>query len=353
MSDIGGNVRRTRKTLLITIGIGVLLTLAIFILSLCVGPGKSFNPFDALGLLGSSISKGGYDLTIDEVYVYNRMPRAMAAFAVGVGLSIAGCMYQAVIKNPLVDPYIMGVSSGAGTFAVAVIAMGFNFFGLLSNNSPYLVAISALIGGLVAFFITMLIAEKSGGNAINYVLAGIVVGLAFSAVQTLIMSLGSGKISSALSWLFGSFANISWDNIWMVFIPAILMSFIPFIWAKEFNLILLGEEQATLLGLDAKRFNRWMLIIASVITAICVAFVGIIGFVGLVIPHLCRMVLGGDHRLVLPASFLFGGALMMLADFASKMIMPGIELPVGAITAIIGVPVFAYLLIKKGKMYAE
>lgn len=353
MSEIGGNVQRTRRKLLIIMGIGLLLTVFVFILSICVGPGKTIAPFDAMGDLASAISKGGNNLTSDEVYVYNRLPRAMAAFAVGVGLSIAGCMYQAVIKNPLVDPYIMGVSSGAGTFAVAVIALGFNFFGLLSTNSPYLVAIAALIGGMVAFFITMLIAERSGGNAINYVLAGIVVGLAFSAIQTLIMSLGSGKISSALSWLFGSFANISWDNIWMVFIPAIMMSFIPFIWAKEFNLILLGEDQATLLGLDAKNFNRAMLIIASIITSICVAFVGIIGFVGLVIPHLCRMAIGGDHRLVLPTSFLFGGALMMLADFAAKMIVPGIELPVGAITAIIGVPVFAYLLIKKGKMYAE
>lgn len=333
--------------------IGTVIAVIIFFLNICIGPGKSIAPWDAMGHIVSSIQKGGNGLTVDEVFVYNRLPRAMAAFAVGVGLSIAGCMYQAVIKNPLVDPYIMGVSSGAGTFAVAVIALGFNFFGLISANSPFLIAISALIGGLVAFFITMLIAEKSGGNAINYVLAGIVVGLAFSAIQTLVMTFGSNKISSALSWLFGSFGTITWNNIWMVFFPAIILSLIPFIWAKEFNLILLGEDQARLLGLDSRKFNRAMLIIASVITSVCVAFVGIIGFVGLVIPHLCRMVVGGDHRLVLPMSFVFGGSLMMLADFASKMLVPGLELPVGAITAVIGVPIFAYLLIKKGRMYAD
>ena len=105
------------------------------------------------------------------------------------------------------------------------------------------------------------------------------------------------------------------------------------------------------MGLNVRRFNRWMLIIASLLTAICVAFVGIIGFVGLVIPHLCRMVLGGDHRLVIPASMAFGGFLMVMADLASRMIIPGFELPVGAITTVIGVPVFAWLLIKRGKMY--
>ena len=113
----------------------------------------------------------------------------------------------------------------------------------------------------------------------------------------------------------------------------------------------MGEDQARQMGLNVKRFNRWMLIIASVLTSICVAFVGIIGFVGLVIPHLCRMMLGGDHRLVLPTSMAFGGFLMIVADIASRMLVPGFELPVGAITTIIGVPVFAYLLIKRGKMY--
>ena len=163
--------------------------------------------------------------------------------------------------------------------------------------------------------------------------------------------MAGNQVSNALTWLFGSFSNISWNQIWLVFIPALFLSFVPLIWAKEFNLVLLGEDQAKQMGLDVRRFNRIMLILASVLTAICVAFVGIIGFVGLVIPHLCRMILGGDHRLVLPASIVLGAILMMGADFAAKMIIPGIELPVGAITTVIGVPVFAYLLIRKGRMY--
>ena len=124
-----------------------------------------------------------------------------------------------------------------------------------------------------------------------------------------------------------------------------------FIWAKELNLILLGDDNAQQMGLNVKRFDTLMLIMASVLTSVCVAFVGIIGFVGLVVPHVCRMILGGDHRLVLPASMVLGGALMLLADLLARMIMMPLELPVGAITTVVGVPVFAYLLIKKGRIY--
>ena len=144
---------------------------------------------------------------------------------------------------------------------------------------------------------------------------------------------------------------MTWDKLWLVLIPSISLSFIPIIWAKEFNLVLLGEDQAKQMGLNAKRFDAVMLIIASVLTSFCVAFCGIIGFVGLVIPHLSRMILGGDHRLMLPATMAFGGFLMVSADLLARVLLSGYELPVGAITTMIGVPVFAYLLIKRGRSY--
>jgi len=197
----------------------------------------------------------------------------------------------------------------------------------------------------------MLLAEKAGGASINYVLAGIIIGLVFSAIQTLMLSMAGDKLNDAMSWLFGSFANIDWTEAVLVAIPAVAMSLVSLVWAKEFNLVLLGEDQARQMGLDVRRFNRWMLILASVLASVCVAFVGIVGFVGLVVPHLCRMILGGDHRLVLPASMVVGGVLMMSADLFAKMVMVPMELPVGAITTVIGAPVFAYLLIRKGRMY--
>jgi iron complex transport system permease protein len=345
--------KRSKNRLRVVLGIGVFISVAVFFTCLCVGYHATMSFGEMLSSLFSAIVNGGADPSnLNEIRIFeSRLPRTLAAFGVGVGLSIAGSMYQAIIRNPLVDPYIMGVSAGAGTAAVAVIAFDFTFFGLMGSGSIYSTAVIAMIGGLIAFAITMFIAERAGGASINYVLAGVVVGLAFSAVQTLMLSMAGHSVSNALTWLFGSFANISWDQVWLILLPGLAMALVPLIWAKEFNLVLLGEDQAQQMGLNVRRFNRAMLILASLLTSLCVAFVGIIGFVGLVIPHLCRMMLGGDHRLVLPTSIAFGGALMMFADLASRTLYLGQELPVGAITTMIGVPVFAYLLVRRGRMY--
>ena len=233
----------------------------------------------------------------------------------------------------------MGVSSGAGVAAIAVIAFDFTFFGMFSSHSIFLTAITACIGGLIAFACTMLLAEKSGGSAINYVLSGVV------------LTMAGNKLSNALSWLYGSFAEVTWSQVGIIVFLAVFLSLVPLIWAKELNLVLLGEDQARQMGLNVRRFNRWMLILASILTSVCVAFCGVIGFVGLVIPHLCRMLLGSDHRMVLPASICFGGVMLMLADLLARTGYYGMELPVGAITTVIGIPVFAYLLIKRGRMY--
>jgi len=346
------HVKRGKRRLVYLLLIGTVLIFVLFLISLSVGPSATLSLGETFRSLTSAIQKGGEGLTFNELIVYDsRLPRVMAAFAVGVGLAVAGAMYQAIIRNPLVDPYIMGVSSGAGAAAIAVIAFNFTFFGLFSSDFTFALPIAAIIGGLAAFFSTMMIAERAGKSSVNYVLAGVVVGLAFGAVQTLLFYQSGDKVHDAMTWMFGSFANISWNEVWLVFIPALCLSLIPLLWAKEFNLVLLGEDQAKQMGLNVVKFNRLMLILASVLTAVCVAFVGIIGFVGLVVPHVCRMLLGGDHRLVLPASILVGGFMMMLADLLAKMLMMPQELPVGAITTVIGVPIFAYLLIKRGRMY--
>lgn len=343
---------RSKHRLKVVVFVGAVAIVLTFTLCICVGSNAICGPGEAYSALFSAISKGGKGLTTLELYIYeSRFPRALAALAIGIGLSIAGCMYQAIIRNPLVDPYIMGVSSGAGVAAIAVIAFDFTFFGLFSPHSIYLTAITACIGGLIAFGCTMLLAEKAGGSAINYVLAGVVVGLAFSAVQTIMLTMAGNKLSNALSWLYGSFSDVTWSQVWIIVLLSISMSLVPLIWAKEFNLVLLGEDQARQMGLNVRRFTRCMLILASILTSVCVAFVGVIGFVGLVIPHLCRMLLGSDHRMVFPASICFGGVMLMLADLLARTGYYGIELPVGAITTVIGIPVFAYMLIRRGKMY--
>ncbi len=346
------HIQRKKHRMKFIIGVGTLLSVIIFIAMLCIGPTKIMDPIEALSNLFSAIGKDGSEMTPEEVMVFSsRLPRAIAALAVGIGLSIAGAGYQAVIRNPLVDPYIMGVSSGAGTFAIAVIAFNFTFFGLVSSNSIYLVAIAAIVGGLIAFLLTMALANRAGGTTNAYVLSGVVIGLVFGAFQTMMIVFSGNKVSDVLLWLFGSFANITWEKAIFILIPVIIISLLLFKYAKELNLVLLGENQASQMGLNVKRFNALILTLASIMTAFCVAFCGIIGFVGLVVPHLCRMLFGGDHRLVLPGSIALGGILMMVADLAARMIIPGNELPVGAITTLIGVPVFAYLLFIRGKMY--
>ena len=346
VTQIGKKKHRLRFIMLT----GVVLIILAFFISICIGPTALYAPWDAVSHIISSL--GGGVLSTDEIIVFNsRTPRTLAAICVGTGLAIAGAAYQAIIRNPLVDPYIMGVSSGAGTFAVAVIGFNFTLFGLIPANSPYLTAICAIVGGLLAFALTMILAQRAGGTTNAYVLSGVVIGLIFSAVQTVMIIFAGDHVSNALLWLFGSFSSVTWIQTAYILMAVVVLSAIIMRYSKELNLILLGESQARQMGLNVKRFNAVMLIVASVLTAFCVAFVGVIGFVGLVVPHLCRMLFGGDHRLVLPASIFFGSALMIMADLLSRMLIPGLELPVGAITTIIGVPIFAYLLFMRGKMY--
>ena len=189
---------RNRHRLKFVVIVGAVFTFAAFTLCLCIGSTSIQNPVEAYSALFSAISKGGVGLDTLETTIYvSRLPRTIAALAVGIGLSVAGCVYQAIIRNPLVDPYIMGVSSGAGVAAIAVIAFDFTFFGLFSSHSVFLTAITACVGGLIAFGCTMLLAEKAGGSAINYVLSGVVIGLAFSAVQTIMLTMAGNKLSNA------------------------------------------------------------------------------------------------------------------------------------------------------------
>ncbi len=349
--DDESEIKRKKRRFAVIVMFGIAMSVIAFLISISISSGGIISVGDAVSALISSVQKHGEDLDTTELYIYQaRLPRAIAAIAVGSGLSIAGCMYQALIRNPLVDPYITGVSSGAGCLAIAIVALEISV-SFLPNSNLYLIPIAAIVGGIAAFGITMLVAEGAGGSATNYILAGTIVGFAFSSFQTIFLSLGQDNITNAMWWLFGSFANITWENAWLVFIPVMGVSLISMLWAREFNLFMMGEDQAKQLGLNVKRFKRCMMVIASVLTALCVAFCGIIGFVGLVIPHACRMALGSDHRLIMPASIVLGAMLMLFADLIARTVLSPIELPVGAITAMIGTPIFAYMLMTKGRSY--
>lgn len=340
-----------RKRFAIILVTGAFFAAIMFLISISISSGGVVPVNEAIGALISAIRKGGENLDTVELYIFqSRLPRTVAAIGVGAGLAIAGCMFQALIRNPLVDPYITGVSSGAGCTAIGVVALGMTF-SVLDGFNNYIIPVAAIVGGLIAFGITLAVAEGAGGSATNYILAGVIVGFAFSSVQTIFLSLAKDNLTNVMWWLYGSFASITWENAFLVLVPALGISFISMLWAREFNLFMSGEDQASQLGLNVRRFKAVMMIAASVLTSVCVAFVGIIGFVGLVIPHSCRMMLGGDHRLVMPASIVLGACLMLFADLIARIVIAPLEVPVGAITALIGTPVFAFMLIRRGREY--
>ena len=343
------SIKRRRFTIILLVGIFICAVM--FMISIAISSGGIIPITDAFSALVSAIQKGGHDLDTTELYIFqSRLPRTIAAIGVGAGLDIAGCMFQALIRNPLVDPYITGVSSGAGCFAIAIVVMGITL-SALSDFSNYIIPVAAIAGGLFAFGITLAVAEGAGGSATNYILAGTIVGFAFTSVQTIFLSLQKDNLTNVMWWLYGSFANITWENAFLVLIPALAISFIAMLWAREFNLFMSGEDQARQLGLNVRMFKAEMMVVASILTSVCVAFVGVIGFVGLVIPHACRMLMGGDHRLIMPAAIVLGACLMLFADLVARTVIAPLEIPVGAVTALIGTPVFAYMLIRRGRDY--
>ncbi len=349
--DTRSEIKIKRRRFRIILLMGAVFLFAMFLISISISSGGIIPISDAFMSLISAIAKGGEDLTTEELYVFSsRLPRVVAAIGVGAGLAIAGCMFQALIRNPLVDPYITGVSSGAGCLAVAA-STTLSSFAFLAGYSAYIIPIAAIVGGLLAFAFTLAVAEGAGGSATNYILSGVIVGFAFSSLQTVFLSLNKDNLTNVMWWLYGSFGNITWENAFLVLIPALGISVIAMLWAREFNVFMSGEDQARLLGLNVRRFKAIMMVIASVLTSVCVAFVGVIGFVGLIVPHACRMLLGSDHRLIMPASIVLGACLMLFADILARVVISPLELPVGAITALIGTPVFAYMLVRRGREY--
>lgn len=350
-NDEVSNIAVKKRKFHLVILLGAFLAAVTFLVSISISSGGIIPVNEALEAMLSSIRKGGVNLDTTELYIYNsRLPRAVAAIGVGAGLAIAGCTFQALIRNPLVDPYITGVSSGAGCLAIAVVALG-SIFPFIDSNSVYLIPMAAIVGGLAAFAVTLTVAESAGGSATNYILAGVIVGFAFSSVQTVFLTMAKDNLTNVMWWLYGSFADITWENAFLVLVPAVGLSVLSMFWAREFNLFTMGEEQARELGLNVRVFKTVMMVTASILTAVCVAFVGVIGFVGLIIPHACRMLLGGDHRLIMPASAVLGACLMLVSDLIARTVMSPSELPVGAITAMIGTPIFAYMLMRKGREY--
>jgi iron complex transport system permease protein len=253
-------------------------------------------------------------------------------------LSVAGLVFQALLRNPLAEPYILGISSGGTVGAIIAIAL---------SLGPLVVPVASFAGSALVMLLVYTIARRHGQlDTYTLLLAGVMIGAFFNAVILLVIAVFNQELRNAFLWLMGNLSSASRESVMIVSPFVILVSGLLFWHAKSYNVIATGDETAMQLGLDVRAIKRVSYFLASVITGLAVSVSGVVGFVGLIIPHICRMLFGPDHRLLLPASFLLGASFLVAADILARTLLAPAEIPVGAVTAAIGAPLFVYLLKK-------
>ncbi|MBF7096877.1 FecCD family ABC transporter permease [Alkalibacter mobilis] len=271
-----------------------------------------------------------------------RLPRVLLALLVGGGLAVCGASYQGIFKNPMADPFILGVSSGAALGATIGIVFHFSF-GFLGLDS---VSIMAFIGAIAALFLVYNISRVGNKVPVNtLLLSGIAIGQFLSALVSLLM-IFSDQLNRVLFWTMGSFNAKSWTQLLVVLPYVGFGAVFIYLQHRELDIMLLGEDTAAQLGVDTEKLKRHMLVVTAVVTAAAVSVTGIIGFVGLIIPHIVRIVTGPKHRRLIPYSFIGGGIFMIFCDTLARTLASQ-EIPVGIITSLFGGPFFIYLLKQK------
>lgn len=285
---------------------------------------------------------GGGDATTRAIVLDLRLPRAALALVAGGALAVSGAVFQALLRNPLAEPYVLGVSGGAAVGAIGAIVLG-------SVAFTAAIPIAALAGALAAVLLVYRIAAGVGGALDTRVLllAGVVVGAFCNALILLLLTLADVEsFRSAIFWMMGSLAAARWSGTTMLALYTLPGVVVLLALARPLNLLTLGEETASYLGTRTERVKLVAYTVASLLVAATVAVCGVIGFIGLIVPHALRLLWGSDHRLLLPGSFLGGGAFLLLADTAARTLAAPAELPVGVVTALIGVPLFMLLLVR-------
>ena len=277
----------------------------------------------------------------ERIVWHIRLPRALLAVLVGATLAVVGTVLQAMVRNPLADPTILGGTSGAAAGAVGVMVLGWAFAG------SYTLSVAAFAGGLIGYGLAFLLANSSGGlSPLRLVLAGIAVSYLFAAATSMLIFISEQSQTAriALFWMLGALGGARWDQLGL---PALLLvaGLIYLLsQARSLNLLLFGDETATSMGIPPDRLRRVLFVVVALLTGTSVALAGGVGFVGLVIPHAARMVVGSDHRRVLPLAALVGALFLMWSDVLARLVIQPRELPIGVITALVGAPVFALLL---------
>ena len=329
--------------------ITILIILALFTLVLAIGIGPvQVAPRDVLQVLFEAASSLGShtpdpnDSLAHTIVIHLRLPRVLLAMIVGASLAVSGVTMQALVKNKLADPFILGVSSGAGVTAVLGLLFGvFSFFG------RYALSISAFFGAMVTVILVFSLSKIRGRLQITQLLlCGVAISMfADGLMRFLTLSAPNALgIHNATFWLSGSFASVRWGYLTLPLLVLLVCLMVLLLHHRALNLLLLGEDSAGALGVNVPHLQKLLLLIVSLMVGTSVAVSGGIGFIGLMVPHFTRLLVGSDHRKVLPVSALLGGILLVWVDAAARTILAPREMPVGVLTAIIGAPIFIFLL---------
>ena len=332
------------------IALGLLLVLVLW-LSLALGPvslplGDTLRA--ALRLLGLPLTADASLQQAELILSQIRMPRTLLGLAVGMVLALCGVAMQGLFRNPLADPGLVGVSSGAALGAAVAIVGGAAFGGLPEAFAPYLLSACAFVGGLLVTALVYRLGRRDGQtNVATMLLAGIALtALAGAAIGLFTYLADDATLRTLTFWNLGSLNGASYARLW----PLLLATLAVALWlprrALALNALLLGESEARHLGFDVERLKRELVFCTALGVGAAVAAAGLIGFIGLVVPHLMRLLVGPDHRLLLPASALAGASLLLLADLVARLALAPAELPIGIVTALIGAPFFLYLLVR-------
>lgn len=329
--------RRTNKRLIILVGFAALLVLS-FVLDVATGPGNYSIAQVAKILLNSGSASNSENLIIWDI----RMPVAVIALLVGAMLSASGAQMQTILNNPLADPFTLGIQSAAGFGAALAIVFGLDE---LQFTGSILITLSAFAFSLLTAFFLYLFIKLKGASAETLVLVGIALLFSFNALLSLLQFTATEQqLSQIVFWMMGSLGRANWENVTICFVVFLLIMPL-FLWRTwALTAMRMGDDKATSLGINVKRIRVEMLFAISLLAATAVSFVGTIAFVGLVGPHIARMLVGEDQRFFLPMSILSGALLMSLTSIVSKSVTVGVVYPVGMITSLIGIPFFISLI---------
>lgn len=328
-----------RKYLILLIG--ALVVIGLFFVDFLF----STTYLNAGDIWNAFIDRGSAPKTLGIIVWDIKLPIVCTGLVVGAAFGFAGVVMQTLLNNPLASPYTLGISAGAGFGASLAMVAGLDSLALLG---AYMVPASAFFFALLSSAGIFLVAKAKGFSAEVMVLAGIGLVFLFQALQSLMQYLSSPDVLSGIVfWTFGSLSSTEWTDIAIILV-LFLICFVA-IYRKSWALtaMKLGDHRAAALGIDTGKMRKWMFLAISMLTAVCVAFVGCIGFVGIVGPHVARMILGEDQRFLIPMSCICGSVILLCADFVCRIITEGIAYPIGIFTAIVGVPFFFYLLLKK------